>query len=198
MFRQMVRDMRKVDQGYAYGRFYPQDYPCPTRQESAEERAEALLRSILSPEQRQEYNNRRQITVVGSLGGQYVICRQHSFNVRGSSGERYCCVPGGHLPLSDNIIGQMLLIETDERLFLEQANVRSWRREVPPFDPDLGWDGPSMIVNGRLQTTRYEEQKIEAGKMSLELSCRVDYTLSNGNRYWVYAHSPGVISLDWQ
>jgi hypothetical protein len=109
---------------------------------AADRRAQELLLSLLSPEQRESYLDRGWFEVRGSRGGRWRIRdRGQSGNVdlMPEIGEErdatYCAHPPGGLPAADAHLAQMLALVTDEESFVRIANVH-YRRpggHVPPF-----------------------------------------------------------------
>lgn len=94
----------------------------------AVQRAEDLLLSQLSPEQRVRYGRDKQI-VVHVRGKRFEIDagRQHS-NIReigpdGRAVREFCCYQTGRCPLPDNALAQMLALQYDHDEFLKRANV---------------------------------------------------------------------------
>jgi hypothetical protein len=110
------------------------------RMEGAEDRAEALLLSLLTEEQTLEYINHQTITVRGSAGGLYKILARgqvhgniRAIDVHGCFLGTLCVAPhmytyDGALPMSDGYVGQLLAIRFNEPALLEKANW-SGRRE---------------------------------------------------------------------
>lgn len=104
----------------------------------ANDRARALLMSLLSPENRERFEQGRHILIRGSDGARWRIeCNTYTGNVvrfdEDGFARRYCGHPimhvgyaddgyGYQLPTLDAIIGQMLLLETNAERFLEIAN----------------------------------------------------------------------------
>lgn len=97
------------------------------RQE-AETRAEALLLSFLSEQQRGDYRNNQHIVVIGSAGGRYRIRPGLVGNIdwldgNGAVGGSLCCHPRSEaLPHPDIMLAQMLALITDEEAFVRLAN----------------------------------------------------------------------------
>lgn len=106
--------------------------------EEAKARAEALLRSLLSEEQRATLDEHGWFEVRGSAGGRWRIrCSGQSGNVdlmpeHGDQREATYCAHPLDLPDADAWIAQMLALVTDEGGFTEVANLH-WRR--PGFSP---------------------------------------------------------------
>lgn len=102
----------------------------------ARDRADELLLSMLSEDQRQTYQLRGEFEVIGSAGGVYRIRRGTSGNVDwlepdGRVGARLCAHPTmaeGWLPDQDVAVAQMLALITDEPGFVRLANVHAGRR----------------------------------------------------------------------
>lgn len=114
--------------------------------EEAKAKAEQTLLSLLTPEQRREYRERKHFHIRGSKGTLYRILHGSSGNVRqvlseadeGRGLHAYCAHPrmrvegddsigvvGGVLPHEDAMIAQMLQLMVDEDSFLAVAN-RHW------------------------------------------------------------------------
>jgi hypothetical protein len=126
--------------------------------EEARARSEALLRSLLSEEQRATLGAHGWFEVRGSAGGRWRIrCSGQSGNVdlmpeHGDARDAtYCAHPPG-LPDADAWIAQMLALVTDEGRFTEVANLH-WRRQgfAPRAErrmeavPGLYGDNPAEI-----------------------------------------------------
>lgn len=104
-------------------------------QETAEARAKELFVRMLTDEQRRTLETARFIQVTGSAGGNYLIhCGQsYSGNVvrmkrNGERGPSFCGYPSytrpagvSGMPRHDMFLGQLLLIQTDEKRFLDVA-----------------------------------------------------------------------------
>jgi hypothetical protein len=117
------------------------------RQEERMQRQEAirrsteLLESLLNDTQRESYCAHGHFDVVGSAGNIYRIEQGSNGNilwlVDGEVAGRLCAHPhfgdaGGWLPLPDVALGQMLALVTDERGFIDIANVHAGRRPEYP------------------------------------------------------------------
>jgi len=94
---------------------------------AADERAERLLLSSLTPEQRDDYKRRACFYLYTKSGKRYRIERGWSGNVHlvddtGKPLHRYCAHPAIHVPEPDNMLAQKLMLETDEPAFLRVAN----------------------------------------------------------------------------
>lgn len=100
------------------------------RAEEVKERSLTLLRSILTPEQLEEFERRHRFTVVGSSGRRYRIkCAGQQGNVEwlnsvGNVGGAVCAHPS-YVPDGDAWIAQKLALETDDEGFLRVANLHS-------------------------------------------------------------------------
>ena len=98
-----------------------------------EQKADALLKEWLSPEQRATLESYGHFEVRGSHTGKcYRIRRGRIMNIdevskEGDLGPVWCFGPVGHLPLGDVMLAQKLALETDEQATLAVAN-RSRRR----------------------------------------------------------------------
>ena len=102
----------------------------------AEDRAEALLLSLLTEEQTMEFIDQGTITVRGNMGGLYRINARGGVhgNIRAIDDhgchlgslcvqpQMYSHVDGAALPTSDGFVGQLLAIRFNETAFLEKAN----------------------------------------------------------------------------
>lgn len=139
-------------------------------------RADALLLEHLSPAQRDDYGRTRSFLVVTPGGRRY---RLHGDRVNYQADllapdseyvlAQYCVQPrDGQIPKSDSLLAQMLLLQTDEALFLFTANVnpkvsliprylsgeiRPRQRiapSTPQHEPD-GFDVPRVIRDNRLR-----------------------------------------------
>lgn len=95
----------------------------------ADARAERLLLSRLTDAQRDEYRQRKRITLKVKSGRRYVLERGWSYNVtqltRGGKPRRKLCVVTDtpfQLPMADVLLTQMVLLCNDERGFLKTAN----------------------------------------------------------------------------
>ena len=97
-------------------------------QEEAYERAKKLLVSVLSKEQREEYESHKHFTVQGKKN-RYLIQQGNAFNVirlddAGKKVEILCAVPKVSVPMPDIMLAQMLHIQNDEAAFIRVANHR--------------------------------------------------------------------------
>jgi hypothetical protein len=96
----------------------------------AEQKAHALLRAWLSPEQAQQYNSQKHFDVIGSdTGTRYRIRHGRMVNIDrlDSAGNRVCVlcvVPEGNLAASDCMLAQKIALETFETEALTIANQR--------------------------------------------------------------------------
>lgn len=93
---------------------------------AARERAEALLLSCLDEEQRKELHSHNRFHVTAPSGRRYCINRGRAGNVsardRANRLVRYCIHDYVGLPDADTMLGQKLMLETDEAGFLATAN----------------------------------------------------------------------------
>lgn len=94
----------------------------------AVERAETLLRMFLTEEQLAELERNKCFHVTAPSGTCYQIGRGRMGNVSelGEGGKkirRYCIHPHENIPDPDTMLAQKLMLETDENLFKEIANV---------------------------------------------------------------------------
>jgi hypothetical protein len=96
----------------------------------AEQKAHALLRAWLSPEQARQYNSKKHFDVIGSdTGTRYRIRHGRMVNIDqlDSAGNRVCVlcvVPEGNLAASDCMLAQKIALETFETKALAIANQR--------------------------------------------------------------------------
>ena len=103
---------------------------------SATSRAEELLFSLLTDEQAESYRRDGSFVVIGSHGGRYRITRGVSGNIlwlpEGAENPhaRLCAHPTmaeSWLPTPDVQVAQLLALITDEREFVNRANIHSGR-----------------------------------------------------------------------
>lgn len=89
-----------------------------------EENVRAALLAILTEQQRQDYVTRSTFTVHGSANGTYQISHGHTGNIyRMPYGPSLCAHPPMQgMPTEAALIGQVLMIRTDELGFLRVAN----------------------------------------------------------------------------
>lgn len=98
--------------------------------ESADAKADRLLKTILSAEQRVQYERERAFDVIVGRTGErrrYRIKHGWAGNVfvvddRGREVERLCIHPSVQVPIADNLVAQKLLLEADEATFRRTAN----------------------------------------------------------------------------
>lgn len=103
---------------------------------AARDRADELLCSMLSAEQRESYRLTGEFIVIGSAGGVYRVSRGSSGNITwlapdGSVGGRLCAHPDmreGWIPDQDVALAQLLALSTDEAAFVAKANVHAGTR----------------------------------------------------------------------
>jgi len=94
----------------------------------AEQRAFALLKNWLSPEQLAQYEREGQFEVIGCHSGKrYRIRRARNVNIdelskQGSRVAVWCFGPHGYLPVGDVMLAQKIALETNERAALQVAN----------------------------------------------------------------------------
>jgi hypothetical protein len=94
----------------------------------SEQRAYALLKEWLSPEQIARFERQGNFEVRGSHSGKcYRIRRDRNMNIDelGGDGSRvavWCFGPAGNLPLGDHMLAQKIALETDEQAALAVAN----------------------------------------------------------------------------
>lgn len=95
-----------------------------------QERADALLRSVLTKQQRDSLDKYGHFEVTAQSGRRYRLsAHARSFNVTmlGDKGRRVaslCVVPPNAyaVPMADQLLAQMLMLKSDEQLFLSTAN----------------------------------------------------------------------------
>jgi len=114
----------------------------PTK--AAEKRAVQLLRSYLSPVQRHQLRYQKKFGLIGGNGGKYVIHRDGS--VHSLSGRMFVtfCFQSEDpfLPAGDILLGKVIWIEANERLF---RRIAPMSRYYISDDFDDDWD----VVNVR-------------------------------------------------
>lgn len=98
----------------------------------AEDRAEALLRSALSPAQLAEYVERRRFHVVTPSGRRLRVEWGEVANVveldaAGRDRAAYCAHPRERVPTADVLVAQKLFLEHDEEGFFRVANTHRLR-----------------------------------------------------------------------
>jgi hypothetical protein len=99
----------------------------------AEERAMALLRSWLTPEQDKQWVARREFEVIGcDTGTRYRITHRAVMNVHqldpaGRTVVQWCFAPEGGLAPGDILLAQKIALETMEREVLALANKQTSR-----------------------------------------------------------------------
>jgi len=103
------------------------------RNRRAEEKARALLRSWLTPQQAKQWDSRKEFEVIGShTGTRYRIRRATAMNVdeldsRGRVVTRWCFAPQGEVAVGDVMLAQKIALETMEWKALASANRRVLR-----------------------------------------------------------------------
>ena len=113
----------------------------------AEEKAEALLLSWLTPSQRYEWEASEQFAVTGSCGGEYIITKGTIYNVIAVDGGKMCFRPqiptGGMMatdwPVCDILLAQKLALEHDEAYVLKVANRNDSIFDYPYSRHQTGW-----------------------------------------------------------
>ncbi len=104
-------------------------YECEKRfaviaRQKARARAELLLRSRLSEVQRHELDSFGHFHMTGSDGKTYRVRHKIAYNVRsvGPDSFDYCVIAKNSVPLSDQVLAQKLLLETNAPEFFRIAN----------------------------------------------------------------------------
>jgi len=95
------------------------------RSRVSEARARRLLTRLLSTQQLQELDKHGCFTVRVPGRGTFCILPRSTFNViHLQTGNLYCCTTEAFVPLSDLMLAQKLLLETDPDRFFAAANCR--------------------------------------------------------------------------
>lgn len=95
------------------------------RSRTSEMRARRLLRRMLSEQQQRELQTHDCFTVDVRGRGRFCILPRSTFNVfHIQTGNLYCCNTEAFLPLSDLMLVQKLLLETDPDRFFAVANCK--------------------------------------------------------------------------
>lgn len=95
------------------------------RSRVSEARARRLLTRLLSAQQLQELDKHGCFTVRVPERGTFCILPRSTFNViHLQTGNLYCCTTEAFVPLSDLMLAQKLLLETDPDRFFAAANCR--------------------------------------------------------------------------
>lgn len=89
----------------------------------ARRRARELFLSRLDDRQRRSWTRYRYFEVRAQSGRRYTVFSYGPFNIR-RHGTMFCVRVDGRVPVYDKLLAQQLLIESDERLFLQLANTR--------------------------------------------------------------------------
>jgi hypothetical protein len=108
----------------------------------AERRARSLLLSVLTPEERDQWEREQRVVVTGSAGGQYLV--QNGSVHRWKDGDwSFICVHtrGEVLPWPDRVAAIILAIKSNERKFRVQM--------TPGSDP---WGAPILFAAAALST----------------------------------------------
>jgi hypothetical protein len=120
--------------GYALAVLTGLTITCRGRNEhsAAHEKAIALLRSWLTPEQARQCDSEKGFGVIGSdTGSRYHIRYGRSMNIDeldsgGKVVAQWCFAPQGNLAVGDVMLAQKIALETMERDALATANRRHW------------------------------------------------------------------------
>jgi hypothetical protein len=95
------------------------------RSRTSEMRARRLLRRMLSEQQQRELQTHDCFTVEVRGRGRFCILPRSTFNVfHIQTGNLYCCNTEAFLPLSDLMLAQKLLLESDPDRFFAVANCK--------------------------------------------------------------------------
>lgn len=150
-----LADLERIANGM-YGRGFTHE-PDFSDGNKAEAKAHELLVSMLDEVQKDEFKAGKSFHVVGQSGKVYKITHARNYNVKTTDEQgqevNLCAVlqkPGSNqmfwgdqqLPICDQMLAQMLMLQTDEERFLTIAN-RKWSGPVFP-NANWGWE---MISN---------------------------------------------------
>lgn len=101
----------------------------------ANERADNLLKSFLTPEQVEQLDKLKCIIVTTPKGNTYKISRANveELNPEGKPQASFCIHPDYslNLPSGDSMLAKLLMLETDEKKFLKIANRTTYRMPQP-------------------------------------------------------------------
>lgn len=120
-------------------------------QDEAEKRAEALLRSQLSPEQLATYEAAKYFDVIIDEHRTYRIRRGWAGNIelidaRRVTVAKYCIHPKHPIPVGDAMLAQKLMLETEEDRFLDVANMTPL---LPTFTRGFDHDRRQLVRERR-------------------------------------------------
>lgn len=124
-----MTDEEKAAEAVRAAEFERQQQVFLAEQKAADEKAETLLRKILTPKQRMELETEGHFHVWAKDGFKYRITRSSGHNVSRVCPEtgrvlaRYCIVPKIFVPSSDRLLAQKLLLEADPERFISLSNV---------------------------------------------------------------------------
>ena len=113
------------------------------------QRSIVLLKSWLSPKQREQYERNQSFTVAGcDTGKKYEIRSSTAYNIKeldcaGDIAETWCIVPAGANALGDIMLAQKIALETDETETMKKANPCSVRMNA-------GWPALLQLNNAGL------------------------------------------------
>jgi hypothetical protein len=136
VWRQMSREQREAHEAQEQ---QWQERQRRQQQETAEAeaKAERLLLSCLTPEQRETYQRRSCFYLYTREGRKYRIDKGWAGNVKlvdetDQVLSSFCIHPSITVPYADNMLGQKLMLEADEKTFMRVANetVRGGGRRV--------------------------------------------------------------------
>lgn len=101
------------------------------KQKEANERADSLLKSFLTPEQVEQLDKLKCVIVTTPGGNTYKIERAtvKELNPEGKVKASFCIHPDYSfgLPSGDSMLAKLLMLETDEKKFLKIANKTPYR-----------------------------------------------------------------------
>lgn len=101
------------------------------KQKEANEKADNLLKSFLTPEQVEQLDKLKCVIVTTPGGNTYKISRANveELNPEGKGKASFCIHPDYSLglPSGDSMLAKLLMLETDEKKFLKIANKTPYR-----------------------------------------------------------------------
>jgi hypothetical protein len=121
------------------------------RNHAAEAKATELLVRLLDSRQRREFERHGFFPVTVAGRGEFVILPSRFFNVlHVATGDCYCAVPRGDVPLPDLMLSQKLVLENDPERFFRVANRRHELTVVPAEESCL----PERVMSTRVAPRR--------------------------------------------